>query len=74
MVLDLFVDALHAVYDRPEHRTRFQQCCLFVGLIALLVGVWITITLAWYGPVVAILGGVLILYGRDRGRIRSVGK
>lgn len=64
MVLDLLVDTLYAVADRPDGRTRLEQACLYLGLVALLFGAWIAVSsepMAGLG--LAVAGGVLWLYG-----------
>lgn len=65
MVLDLVVDALSQATDRPSGRTRFQQVCVYLGLVGALLGAWITVAdRTWVGPVLILLGGALVSYGR----------
>ncbi|SEH12763.1 hypothetical protein SAMN04487967_0953 [Natronorubrum sediminis] len=65
MVLDLLVDIVSNVHDRPKHRTRFEQACVFLGLTGVLVGaVVFLVNQRWYGPLIVIISAVLLLYGR----------
>ncbi|APX95219.1 hypothetical protein [Natronorubrum daqingense] len=65
MVLDLLVDVVSNVHDRPEHRTRFEQACVFLGLTGVLAGIVVfLVSQRWYGPLLALVAAVLLVYGR----------
>lgn len=65
MIPDLLVDVVSTVRDRPEHRTRFEQASVVLGVMSVLAGIVVlTLNQEWYGALLTIVGAFLVLYGR----------
>jgi Flp pilus assembly protein TadB len=48
-----------------DNRTTARQCCLFVGVVVVLLAVALAVTGGpWYGLAAALVGVALIVYGR----------
>ncbi|WP_254763184.1 hypothetical protein [Natrinema marinum] len=68
MLEDITTVLVEGTFDwligRDEDRTGLEQCCLFVGIVGLLLAVAVAVAAGpWYGLAVGVVGGALFVYG-----------